>query len=127
MASYLTSQGHVHSAYDGMSVKNVYTNDAAHRQVLYSQDETLYNSHLVCANGVANPDNACLCNGSPNSAPFNAERHNLMKELFVPENPNTFPYPGNAARCVMAERSPYGKRYPYQPMLGSCAYGNKCQ
>jgi hypothetical protein len=77
---------------------------------------------MVCATGVGNIDNACMCPGSPNTAPFNPERHTLMRELFVPEQPGTFSQPTPAARCLIAERSPKYPKMPYEPYLGSCGY-----
>lgn len=115
----------VRSAFDGTSVKNVYSNADTQRQILFSQQETYFNPLLVCSSGVSNIDNACMCQGSPNSSPFNGEK-NMMMELFVPERPGDFPQPTPAARCLMMERAPYGKRYNYEPTLGSCDYSRKC-
>lgn len=120
MPQYMTKPGSTHSAFDGISVKHVYNNPHTHRNILFSQDENIFNSTLVCASGVSNVDNACLCPGSPNSAPFNPERVNTMRGLFVPENPATFSEPTPAARCLMAERRPIHPHAPYEPYLGSC-------
>lgn len=121
MASFVNQPNRTHSAFDGISVKHYYTYPHAHRVVLFNDDEGVYDNQLVCAKGVANADNACICQGSPNTAPFYPEQRNLMKELFVPERPNMFPEPTPAVRCLIAERSPYGKPLPYEPTL-NCKY-----
>lgn len=125
MASINSSGSSLHSAFDGVSVKNVYSNVDTHREILFSQQETYFNSRLLCGAGVSNIDNACVCQGSPNSTPFNAER-DAMRQLFVPDRPQDFPQPTPGARCLMRDRAPYGKRHPYEPVLGSCEYGNRC-
>jgi len=119
--AYLHKPGTTHSTYDGISVKHLYKYPHAHRVVLFDGKETIYNNNLVCSSGVANADNACVCQGSPNTAPFFPEQHNMMRELFVPEQPNMFAQPTGAARCLMAERSPLRNPMPYEPAL-NCKY-----
>lgn len=127
MASYITNKptSSIRSAFDGMSVKNVYSSNDSHRQILFSQQETYFNPHLVCKKGVANADNVCVCQGSVNSAPFNMQR-GAMRELFVPERAVDFSYPNPAIQCLMKDRAPYGKRYMYEPALGTCEYAQNC-
>ena len=124
--SQVKPQGYTKSAFDGMSVKNIYSNVDSHREILFAQQETYFNPALTCASGVSNIDNACLCQGSPNTSPFNQEPAGLMRQFFVPDRPTDFPQPTPSQRCIMNERAPYGKREPYEPTLGSCEYANRC-
>lgn len=115
-----SSSTHSSSAFDGISVKHMYQNPNANRVILYGQNEAAYDNLLVCKTGVSNIDNTCLCPGSSNSTPFNADA-NLLNRLFVPEQPDMVAAPTNAARCLMAQRRPLHPNAPYEPYLGSCA------
>lgn len=127
MASYISNKptSQIRSAFDGMSVKNVYSSNDSHRQILFSQQETFFNPHLVCKKGTSNIDNICVCQGSVNSAPFNMQMGH-MRELFVPERSVDFPYPNPSIQCLMDARGPYAKKYMYEPALGTCEYGARC-
>jgi len=120
MASYLPYQSNTSNAFDGISVKNIYLNSNTHQQVLFNQDESIFNNRLVCRSGVSNPDNSCQCNGSPNSAPFNTNPKNQMASLFTPEVGSDFAEPNPSARFLMQARAPYGKREPFFNGLGEC-------
>lgn len=117
------NQGWVMSAFDGVSVKNTYTNAASNRVILYGQGEGMYDNLLVCKSGVSNIDNMCVCPGSSNSTPFNNESSALAR-LFVPEQPGMIPPPTHASRCLMAERRPLNLSAPYEPFLGDCDITN---
>lgn len=115
----MKSVGWTSSAYDGVSVKNVYTNPISKRVILYGQREASYDNLLECKSGVSNIDNLCVCPGSQNSTPFNTSQ-NILSKLFVPEQPAMVPPPTHASRCLMAERRPIHASAPYEPFLGSC-------
>lgn len=107
------------SAFDGVSVKHMYSNPKTNRVILYGQNEAAYDPLLVCKSGVSNIDNVCLCPGSSNTTPFNTET-NMFAKLFVPEQPGMVATPTNDARCLMAQRRPLHPSAPYEPYLGSC-------
>ena len=115
-----SSSTHSSSAFDGISVKHMYQNPNANRVILYGQNEAAYDNLLVCKTGVSNIDNTCLCPGSSNSTPFNADA-NILNRLFVPEQPDMVAAPTNAARCLMAQRRPLHPNAPYEPYLGACS------
>jgi hypothetical protein len=117
--SNLVPAGFTSSSYDGVSVKHMYTNPKTKRVVLYNQNEAAYDNLLSCQTGVSNIDNVCMCPGSSNSVPFNGEQ-NILGRLFTPEQPNMFPDPTQAMRCLIAERRPLNPNSPYEPYLGSC-------
>jgi hypothetical protein len=115
----MKSVGMTSSAYDGISVKNTYTNPVTKRVIVYGQQESSYDNLLTCKSGVSNIDNTCVCPGSMNSPPFNDGQH-MLSRLFTPEQPSMVPPPTNAARCLMAERRPLHPSAPYEPYLGMC-------
>lgn len=116
----MSQKGWTSSAYDGVSIKNVYTNPITKRVVLFSENAGPYDNLLSCKTGVSNIDNTCQCPGSSNSQPFLSEQQQILGRLFLPEQPNMVPTPTNAVRCLMAERSPLHLSQPYEPFLGSC-------
>ena len=107
------------SAYDGISVKNMYTNPKTQRVILYGQNEGSYDNLLTCQTGVSNIDNTCMCPGSTNSTPFYVEPNNLAK-LFTPEQPSMMTPLTEASKILIAERSPLQLSAPYAPYLGMC-------
>jgi hypothetical protein len=117
----MKEKGWTSSCFDGISIKQTYTNPITKRVILFSEQMGgPYDNLLSCQSGVSNIDNTCVCNGSANSTPFLANQQNILGRLFVPEQPHMMPVPTNAVRCLIAERSPIHLAQPYEPFLGSC-------
>lgn len=109
------------SAFDGVSVKNMYTNPLTRRVILYGSGEAAYDTNLQCKTGVANIDNVCECPGSSNSTPFNVEA-DMLSRLYVPqEQPSMIPPINHSLKCLMAERRPLHPSAPYEAYLGKCS------
>jgi len=115
-----TMGGYNSSAFDGISVKNMYFNPQSQRVILYDGTvEGAYDQALDCKTGVANIDNICSCPGSANSSPF-VKTPDMLPKLFVPEQPSLFPPTNFTAKCLMAMRQPINVNAGYSSYLGPC-------
>lgn len=80
----------------------------------------LYNSGLVCAKGISNIDNQCLCPGSNDTMPYNIQPVStttaVTNMLFTPFLHNSVPQLTPSAQKLVAERSrlPAGEGSYYQ-------------
>ena len=109
----------VQGVFDGTAVRNVYTLPGIHRQVFVPQDQTYFDMHLVCKQGMDNIDNQCVCSTSSNSTPYNT-RTEAMSNLFVPENPKFIPSINPALKSLMRDRAPLHLPSKYHKTMGPC-------
>lgn len=91
-------------------LRNVYTNPALHLQVLYNSRETPYKSNMVCPTGVPSVNNDCMCPGNPSGVPYRQSvpqyTASYMRSLFSPLESQMMPPITQAAKYLVAERSP---------------------
>ena len=92
------------------SLQNSHIEMNSGRQYNYPLSYGVTLPNLVCSNGSANADNACVCGGSLNTPPFNAYtpefQSNYFTQLYGPEFP--IPEPTDAVKQLVSQR----KRLP---------------
>lgn len=99
---------YVTGAFTGNSVSNVYHDPALHRNIIYSNQMTPYQSSLVCENGATTVNSTCACPGAPSAPPFQVQTPmytaNYMGTLFSPIHGSYFPQVSPAVESLLRMR-----------------------
>lgn len=110
------------SSFDGDRVSYTQVNEPLHRVNRFPRDQKpgdrnvsilsypgIYRSGMVCARGITNIDNRCLCPGSADTMPFNHQPPTttaaVTNMLFSPFLPGAIPELTASAQQLVRERS----------------------